>query len=95
MKLSFNLNRNPVTLNIEPYETLLDVLRERLNITSVKKGCGTGDCGSCVVIKDSLLVNTCILPAVLAEGSSVLTVEGLSPIDPDKPVDSLTAVQRA
>ena len=95
MKFSFNLNGEKISLEIEPQETLLEVLRNRLGITSVKLGCGTGECGACVVIKDSLLVNTCILPAAMAEGSSVLTLEGLCQIDSDRPIDSLSAAQRA
>jgi len=96
MNLRMRVNGVERNLEISPHETLLEVLRERLGLTSVKKGCGTGECGSCVVIKDGIAVNTCILPAAEAEGSEILTVEGFPARgDPSRPLDSLSALQRA
>jgi len=62
---------------VEPDEMLVDVLRERLNLTGTKKGCGTGDCGSCTVIMNGRAVNSCLVLAMAAEGKQIQTVEGL------------------
>ncbi len=59
-------------------ETLLDVLRERLNLTGVKEGCGTGDCGACSVTMDGRLVCSCLVLAAEAEGKEIGTVEGIA-----------------
>jgi carbon-monoxide dehydrogenase small subunit len=62
----------------DPRETLLDVLRERLNLTGVKEGCGTGDCGACSVTLDGRLVCSCLVLAAEAEGKEIGTVEGMA-----------------
>jgi carbon-monoxide dehydrogenase small subunit len=62
----------------DPRETLLDVLRERLNLTGVKEGCGTGDCGACSVTMDGRLVCSCLVLAAEAEGKEIATVEGMA-----------------
>ncbi len=62
----------------DPRETLLDVLRERLNLTGVKEGCGTGDCGACSVTMDGRLVCSCLVLAAEAEGKEITTVEGMA-----------------
>ena len=62
----------------DPRETLLDVLRERLNLTGVKEGCGTGDCGACSVTLDGRLVCSCLVLAAEAEGKEIGTVEGIA-----------------
>lgn len=77
-EIKFNLNDEDVTVIIDPNETLLKVLRERLGLTGTKKGCEEGECGACTVILNSSPVNSCIIPAAKVNGSKVLTIEGLS-----------------
>ena len=62
----------------DPRETLLDVLRDRLNLTGTKEGCGTGDCGACTVTIDDRLVCSCLILGVEASGKSVETIEGMA-----------------
>ena len=63
---------------VEPRETLLDVIRDRLNLTGTKRGCETGDCGACTVIMDGKTVNSCLVLGVEADGTEILTIEGLA-----------------
>jgi len=62
----------------DPAETLLDVLRNRLNLTGTKEGCATGDCGACSVLLNNRLVPSCLVLAAEAEDQEVLTVEGVA-----------------
>ena len=72
----FILNGRPVTFSVEPRTTLLRALRE-YGVTSVKRGCEEGECGTCTVVIDDLAQKSCMVLALEAEGKSVLTVEGL------------------
>ncbi len=75
--ISFRLNGRAVSADAAPTARLLDVLRDQCGDTSVKEGCGEGECGACLVLKDGAPVNSCIFPAGLAEGAEVVTMAGL------------------
>ena len=72
------VNGDDVEFLCDPRETLLDVLRDRLNLTGTKEGCGTGDCGACTVTIDDRLVCSCLMLGVEASGKSIETVEGMA-----------------
>jgi xanthine dehydrogenase YagT iron-sulfur-binding subunit len=76
--LNLKVNNKPYALKIEPRVTLLDLLREELHLTGTKKGCDHGQCGACTVHVDGKRVNSCLSLAVMNEGKSVTTIEGLA-----------------
>jgi carbon-monoxide dehydrogenase small subunit len=76
--IKLTVNGEVYELLVEPNELLLDVLRNRLDLTGTKEGCGTGDCGACTVIVDSKSVNSCLMLAIEADGKEILTIEGLA-----------------
>jgi aerobic carbon-monoxide dehydrogenase small subunit len=76
--VSTTVNGDPVEFLCEPDQTLLDVLRDELQLTGSKEGCGSGDCGACSVMLDDRLVCSCLVLAPEAEGRSVLTIEGMA-----------------
>ena len=86
LDLEFSLNGEAVATETEPEETLLSVLRNRLKVFGVKKGCGEGECGSCTVLVDGRPMASCLLPAMRAQGREVTTVEGLSRGDDLHPI---------
>ncbi|APG47047.1 (2Fe-2S)-binding protein [Phaeobacter porticola] len=77
--VSATINGDAVDYLCDPRETLLDVLRDRLNLTGAKEGCGTGDCGACSVTLNGRLVCSCLVLGVEAEGQEIATVEGIAP----------------
>lgn len=81
MPLRVEINGIPQQLSIEPRVTLLDLLREQLNLTGTKKGCDHGQCGACTVHVDGQRVNSCLTLAMTLEGSKVTTIEGLGTVD--------------
>lgn len=74
--INFRLNGEAVRLTVPPLKRLVDVLRDDLNLTGTKEGCGEGECGACSVLLDGRLANSCLIPAALLEGRSVVTIEG-------------------
>jgi carbon-monoxide dehydrogenase small subunit len=78
-QINFRVNGDEVSLSVDPWRTLNEVLREDLNLTGTKLGCGTGDCGACTVLLEGRSVNSCLTLAVTVDGKSVQTVEGLAP----------------
>ena len=84
------VNGTPVELAVREDECLTDTLRQRLGLTSVKKGCGVGECGACTVLIDGEAINSCLYLAVWAEGKNIITLEGL--MNPD---GTLSDIQKA
>ena len=84
------VNGTPVELAVREDECLTDTLRQRLGLTSVKKGCGVGECGACTVLIDGEAINSCLFLAVWAEGKNIITLEGL--MNPD---GTLSDIQQA
>lgn len=76
--VSTTVNGDPVEFLADPRETLLDCLRDRLGLTGSKEGCGTGDCGACSVTVDGVLVSSCLMLGVEAEGAKIETIEGMA-----------------
>jgi len=78
IKLRFTLNGHAATAWAEAHTLLLDLVREKLNLTGSKEGCGKGECGACTVLVDGRAVNACLYPAMEIEGREVVTIEGLA-----------------
>ena len=77
-QISLTVNGAIRTIDAYPMERLLDVLRQRLSLTGTKEGCGEGECGSCSVLMDGVLVNSCLIPVLQAQGAEIVTIEGLA-----------------
>jgi xanthine dehydrogenase YagT iron-sulfur-binding subunit len=79
LSVTLTINRVPQTVELDdPRVTLLDLLRERLDLTGTKKGCDRGQCGACTILVDGRRVNACLALAVSHDGAEILTIEGLS-----------------
>jgi len=77
-QITFTLNSEKVSHEVEPNKTLLKILREDFDLTGAKEGCGQGECGACTILLDGRPVNACLLLAVEAHGKEIMTIEGLS-----------------
>ena len=78
IRIACVVNNDPRKVEAYPMERLLDVLREQLNLTGTKEGCGEGECGACSVLIDGVLVNSCLVPVAQIEGCSIKTIEGIA-----------------
>lgn len=76
MKISFSVNKRPLTINSLPGRRLVDILRIDLGLTGTKEGCGEGSCGSCLVLMNGNLMNSCLIPAFKLPDAEIVTIEG-------------------
>ncbi|MFC1951450.1 (2Fe-2S)-binding protein [Chloroflexota bacterium] len=81
VRVDFRVNGQDVGLDVNPMATLLDVLREQLDLTGTKRGCDAGDCGACTVIMNGKAILSCLTPVLQADGKKIITVEGLAQED--------------
>jgi xanthine dehydrogenase YagT iron-sulfur-binding subunit len=89
LSISLTINGTQRAIDLEdPRVTLLDLLRERLDLTGTKKGCDRGQCGACTVLLDGRRVNSCLVLAVSQDGADVLTIEGLARAGVPHPVQA-------
>lgn len=77
-RIRVTVNEREYEIEVKPWATLLDLLREDLGLTGTKEGCGQGECGACTVILDGKAVNACLVLAVAADGKKITTIEGLA-----------------
>lgn len=79
--IACRVNGQSRRLNVHPMKRVLDVLREDLQLTGTKEGCGEGECGACTIVLDGVVVNSCLVPAAHLDGAEVQTIEGLATTD--------------
>ncbi len=79
--ITLTINGESRSLQVAPWTTLLDLLREDLDLTGTKKGCDHGQCGACTVLVNGTRINSCLTLAVMKDGASITTVEGLAGSD--------------
>ena len=89
IRIAFEINGHPMSLEAHPMSRLLDVLREQPGLTGTKEGCGEGECGACSIEMDGALVNSCLIPVLQADGAKIRTIEGVAD------AAELSAVQQA
>ncbi len=76
--VEFNVNGQVYEMEVEPWRTLLEVIRDQLELTGTKESCSDGNCGACAVLMDNKAVNSCLVLAVEAQGKDIVTIEGLA-----------------
>ncbi len=81
LELNLSVNGTRRVLTVEPWVTLLDLLREQFQLTGTKKGCDQGQCGACTVLVDGKRVNSCLILAISRDGAEITTIEGLAQAD--------------
>ncbi|MDW7673856.1 MAG: (2Fe-2S)-binding protein [Bacillota bacterium] len=79
--LKMNVNGQPIEIKIDPRLRLIDVLRDKLQLTGTKEGCGEGECGACTVIMEGEIVNSCLVMALQCQNKSIITIEGVGARD--------------
>ena len=89
IRVNCEINGKAMSLEAHPMARLLDVLREQAGLTGTKEGCGEGECGACSIEMDGALVNSCLIPALQADGAKIRTIEGVAG------AAELSAVQQA
>lgn len=92
---TLKVNGKAESLSLDPRTSLLDALRESMELTGTKKGCDHGQCGACTVLVDGRRVNSCLTLAVAAEGAEITTIEGLAKISDPKEIGDLHPMQAA
>ena len=93
--ITLKVNGKAESLSLDPRTSLLDALRESMELTGTKKGCDHGQCGACTVLVDGRRVNSCLTLAVAAEGTEITTIEGLAKISDPKEICDLHPMQAA
>lgn len=78
VSITLTVNGQRRTVAVWPMARLLDVVREELGLTGTKEGCGEGECGACSILLDGRLTNSCLVPALEADGSEITTIEGIA-----------------
>src|SRR5216684_8296126 len=78
IRVQCEINGRVMSLEAHPMARLLDVLREQAGLTGTKEGCGEGECGACSIEMDGALVNSCLIPALQADGTKIRTIEGVA-----------------
>jgi carbon-monoxide dehydrogenase small subunit len=86
VRVETRINNEDIEFLCEPRQSLLEALRDILGLTGTKEGCNNGNCGACNVIMDGLLVNSCLVLAVEAQGKTILTIEGMASPDGLHPI---------
>lgn len=88
VRVSLTINEVKHHISVEPWTSLLDLLRSHLELTGTKKGCDHGQCGACTVLIDGVRINSCLTLAVMQDGRSITTIEGLAKGDELHPVQA-------
>ena len=93
--ITLTINGERRELQVAPWTTLLDLLRERLDLTGTKKGCDHGQCGACTVLVNGIRMNSCLALAVMKDGAEITTVEGLAALAHREGTNTLHPIQEA